>query len=97
MRRLVLRPEARAEIEEAALWYEEQRLGLSDGYISELEAVLHRVREAPLHFPEVESHVRRAPLHRFPYAVYFLLEEQAVVVVAVLHVRRNPEVWKRRV
>jgi plasmid stabilization system protein ParE len=40
--------------------------------------------------------VRRALLHTFPYAVYFHLSEETVLVLAVLHLRRNPKVWRGR-
>jgi len=39
---------------------------------------------------------RRAPLRRFPYAVFFALEGNLVIVTAVLHVRRDPAEWQRR-
>jgi plasmid stabilization system protein ParE len=40
--------------------------------------------------------VRRALLHQFPYGIYFLSEREAVVILAVLHSHRNPDVWKSR-
>jgi hypothetical protein len=39
--------------------------------------------------------VRRALLHRFPYSVYYLTEQEIVAVVAVVHQRRYPDTWKR--
>jgi hypothetical protein len=47
-------------------------------------------------FPEIFPGVRRALLHAFPYAVYLKPTEQAVIIVAVLHLSRNPTVWHRR-
>jgi hypothetical protein len=35
-------------------------------------------------------------LHAFPYAVYFRSQDDNVVVLAVLHLRRNPKVWRAR-
>ena len=43
------------------------------------------------------SDVRRALRQTFPYAVYFRTSDEAVVVLAVLHLRRNPKVWRWRV
>lgn len=93
---LLLRPEARLDIEEAVIWYDDQRLGLGDRLTAELSALLDRIRKTPLQFPIVGEGVRRGLLHKFPYAVYFLREENTVTVLAVLHQRRDPEVWKRR-
>jgi plasmid stabilization system protein ParE len=35
-------------------------------------------------------------MHRFPYAVYFLVDKDSSIVVAVLHQSRNPNTWKLR-
>ena len=43
-----------------------------------------------------DGSLRRALLHTFPYAVYFRTSDEAVVVLAVLHLRRNPKVWRGR-
>jgi plasmid stabilization system protein ParE len=42
------------------------------------------------------SGIRRALLRRFPYAVYFAVERDVVVILAVLHVSRDPAEWQRR-
>ncbi len=94
--RLLFRPEARLDIEDAALWYEDQRSNLGRRLADEITSLLDRIRKTPLQFPAVGEGVRRALLHRFPYAVYFLLEDNAVTVLAVLHQRRDPQFWKRR-
>lgn len=93
----LIRPEAQADIEESAFWYEDQRPGLGELFTAELFELIHRIAEFPRQFPSVGSPVRRGLLHRFPYAVYFLFEEETAVIIAVLHQRRDPAVWKGRV
>jgi plasmid stabilization system protein ParE len=93
----LIRPEARADIEQAAFWYEDQRPGLGELFTGELFELISRITEAPLQFPSIGHSVKRGLLHRFPYAVYFLVEIDQIVIVAVLHQRRNPAVWKNRV
>jgi plasmid stabilization system protein ParE len=39
---------------------------------------------------------RRALLKRFPYAVYFAVDNEIIVVLAVFHTSRDPESWRRR-
>jgi plasmid stabilization system protein ParE len=95
--RLLYRPEARLDIEEATGWYEDQRPGLGRRLADELIPLLDRIRKTPLQFPLAGNGVRRGLLNRFPYAVYFLHEHDAVTVLAVLHQRRDPEIWKRRI
>ena len=95
-RRLIVRPLAEADLEDAARWYEDERGGLSERFLSDVDRTIARIRERPFEFPAVSGDVRRALLHTFPYAVYFRTSDEAVVVLAVLHLRRNPKVWRTR-
>jgi plasmid stabilization system protein ParE len=95
-RRFIVRPLAEADLEDAARWYEDERAGLSERFLSDVDRTIARIRERPFEFPAVSGDVRRALLHTFPYAVYFRTSDEAVVMLAVLHLRRNPKVWRGR-
>ena len=94
--RLVVQPEAEADLDEAYLWYEKQRRGLGRELIECVEAVFERIRETPELHPVVHRNVRHTLVKRFPYVVCYVLEEDQVDVVAVFHGHRNPTVWKSR-
>ena len=94
---LEVRPEAQDDIEAAAVWYEAQREGLGERFVSEVDALMDRIQHHPLQFPLIEPAVRRGLLHSFPYAVYFVAEsEGGGVVLAVLHQHRDPKTWRDR-
>ena len=95
-RRWPVRPLAQADIDDAVTWYEGQQSGLGSRFLDGLDRVLKRIRETPLQFPSVSVEVRRALLHTFPYAVYFKATEQVIVILAVLHLRRDPRIWPTR-
>ncbi len=96
MRRLELRREAEDELFEAALHYERERRNLGLRFESEVDLTFRRAIENPLQFPEIERGVHRALVRVFPYGVFFLLDEPLVLVIAVLHLHRHPNAWKRR-
>jgi len=48
-----------------------------------------------LAFPRVHNETRRAVLSRFPYAIYFRVAEDEVVVLAI-HGRQHPSGWQTR-
>jgi hypothetical protein len=50
------------------IWYEAQREGLGERFVSEVDALIDRIRYHPLQFPVIEPPVRRGLLHCFPYA-----------------------------
>jgi plasmid stabilization system protein ParE len=95
-RRFIVRPLAEADLEDAARWYDAERARLSARFLGDVDRTFSRIAERPLQFPLVAGDVRRALLHTFPYAVYFRPSHDAIVVVAVLHLRRNRKVWRGR-
>ena len=89
----------------AARSYEQERPGLGERFLAELGESLDQIAVLPTRFRLVGHDVRRCALRRFPYAIYFSTEETketeeteepGVVVIAVLHRRRNPDVWQSR-
>jgi plasmid stabilization system protein ParE len=95
-RRIVVQPQSDLDIQAAAVWYEDQQAGLGTRFLDELDLVFQQIAGSPLQFPRLEGEVRRALLRRFPYGVYFLAESEEVKVLAVLHLHRQPDMWKSR-
>ena len=96
-RRLLIRPEAEADLVEARQWYEARRQGLGDDFLLCVDAKLATIQRHPALFPIVRKNVRRAPLRRFPYGVFYIAEERTIAVVAVFHLARDPARWQARV
>ena len=84
-----VRPEAELDTLLAARWYEGQRTGLGSKFIEEIGRLVVSLSDNALLYPRRSSGLRRAASRRFPYAVYFRLEGSVVVVVSVLHMRRD--------
>jgi len=97
MRQIVFRQQARCELDNAGDWYEQERAGLGLEFFAEIDRLLHRITINPDQFQILYRNTRKAVARRFPYCVYFRERNQHIVVVAVFHSARNPEVWKRRV
>lgn len=96
-RRLVFRPEADLEINEAAEWYEARGQGLAVEFLRVLDACIESIRRDPLLYPVVHGQARRAMLRRFPYGVVYTVVEVEVVIIACFHSRRDPKHWQDRV
>jgi plasmid stabilization system protein ParE len=93
---LTLRPEADEDVRAAAMWYDTERPGLGTEFTRAAGALFASLEREPLLSPIAEGDVRRALLRRFPYAVYFTVDAEGVLVLACLHVRRDPHEWQRR-
>jgi len=95
-RPVIFRPAAAREVLEAERWFEEHQPDLGRRFRASVDQTVERVREFPLAFPVVHGQKRRALVPRFPYAIYFALINDTVVVAGVVHGHRDPEVWRSR-
>ena len=87
---------ARVELLDAQDWYEAQQSGLGSRFRGEVESVVQRLLDNPLQFPVVFHDIHRARLRKFPYALFFRVETDALVVIACFHGSRDPQQWQRR-
>jgi plasmid stabilization system protein ParE len=93
---MIIRPEAEADLVNARDWYERQREGLGAAFLLCVEEVLERIGRTPEMCTAVYRDVRRALTRRFPYAVYYRVAGNEVVVLGMLHTRRDPHEWQSR-
>jgi toxin ParE1/3/4 len=102
MRRVRLEAKAKAELQAAIAWHEEQAPGLGTMLWESVDDVLRRLKKTPdgsTTVPGVppELGVRRAFTRRFPYAVVFIVQGDDVKVIAIAHSSRRPNYWLNRV
>ncbi len=76
-------------------WYEQQRTGLGEEFLSEVGRTFDAIERFPEAFRRVHGEVRRANMSRFPYAVFFRVDPRHLLVLAVVHTARDPSLWPR--
>ncbi|MFN2315920.1 MAG: type II toxin-antitoxin system RelE/ParE family toxin [Gemmatimonadales bacterium] len=94
--RLLLRPEAHADLEEAFQWYEQRSIGLGHEYLRVVRVALAGVERAPDAAPVILDDIRRVGVRRFPYFIYYVARASDTSVIGVLHGRRDPQRWQSR-
>ena len=94
--RLFVRKVARADMAEAFAWYEERHAGLGHEFLDAVSDAFVPGEAQPQRFVVAIDDIRMAPLHRFPYIIYFVALPRQTSVLAVVHGRRSPRVWQRR-
>jgi plasmid stabilization system protein ParE len=95
-RQVIVRPEARRELYEAFHWYEDRRAGLGEDLLLVVDAAIEQIRRAPETYPVVHRNVRRVLTKRFPYGVFYVVEPERIVVLAIFHGRRDPRILRKR-
>jgi plasmid stabilization system protein ParE len=95
--RVVVRPEAEADMAEGFDWYEDRRDGLGQEFLAEVKAVFKMIEDNPLRHAVMYRNVRRALVRKFPYKVFYYLEADRAEVIGVVHAKRHPRFWQQRV
>ena len=89
-------PEAEAEMIEAAAYYEGQQHGLGRRFLGSVQDALTRIVASPHLYPIVDLDVRRCLTKTFPFGVLFRIQLGKIVIMAVMHLNRDPDYWKGR-
>jgi toxin ParE1/3/4 len=76
---LIVSQNAQADISQAATWYEHQRKGLGLDFILAVEAELSSITRTPLHNRELRLRYRRGIVKRFPYAIFYRMENKTIM------------------
>lgn len=92
---LIVRPEAEQDLSEAFHWYERRRTGLGHDFLLQVDAGFRFLERTPLVFPAIYRRIRRHLIKRFPYKIFYLVEETTVVILAVVYSGRDPQ-WIRK-
>jgi toxin ParE1/3/4 len=61
-----------------------------------VEATVEAIQQNPLQFAEVYRNRRRAGVRRFPYGIFFEVQDHRILVIACFHGKRNPKRWRSR-
>ena len=96
-----LLPDAEAEAQATAQWYEDQQAGLGEQFLAAFVDGILQVERHPSRFPRVERlrvkrEIRRCMLGRFPYSIVYEVRERDLLILAVAHAKRRPNYWRKR-
>jgi plasmid stabilization system protein ParE len=91
-----LTPEADLDTQQAIRWYDDRSRELGDDFLRKVNACITSIEKNPEKYPLVHDQMRRALVQRFPYEVIYEIENDEIIVYAIYHCARDPEIWKRR-
>jgi plasmid stabilization system protein ParE len=92
-----LHPDAEEELSEAIRYYEDVEPGLGQDFAVEIYSAVQRAVANPRAWTVLDGEVRRSLVRRFPYGVLYAEDDGGILVVAVMHLHREPGYWKGRV
>ncbi|MBX9927149.1 MAG: type II toxin-antitoxin system RelE/ParE family toxin [Hyphomicrobiaceae bacterium] len=69
---------------------------LGSRFQADLEGAVARIVQFPHAHPPLRGGFRRSLLTRFPYHIIYRVEDDAIRIYAVAHLKRRPGYWRRR-
>lgn len=91
-----LTPPAKSDLRQIKRHYEEQRPGTGKRFLDEAWERIQRILLHPHAAPIAKGKVRKAKVGRFKINIYYFIRNDEIVVIAVMHQRRHPDAWKKR-
>ena len=96
MKIVKLHPLAEEEMIQAAGFYESQQSGLGKRFLIAVQDGMNRMAINPRLYPVIYLDVRRCLVKTFPFSIIFREKRDKLVVMAVMHMLRDPDYWKTR-
>lgn len=97
--KIKLLPIVYSDLKKAKKWYFDKSEDLADEFKIEVDKEIDYIGEYPENYQRKYKELRQSLVTRFPYAIFYLVEEEKkqVVIFGVLHTSRNPEIIRKRV
>jgi plasmid stabilization system protein ParE len=87
---------AQAELAEAVAYYDSQEQGLGSQFAEEVRRTIQRILQYPEAWSSISKRTRRGRTGKFPYGIIYQIRSNVVLIVAVMHLHREPRTWKSR-
>lgn len=85
-----------AELEAAVFYYESIDVELGERLLNAAEVTVAEIKTRPEMPREFAGGIRKARLKRFPYAMVYKATGDSLLIIAFMHLHREPGYWSQR-
>ncbi|MCP4217031.1 MAG: type II toxin-antitoxin system RelE/ParE family toxin [bacterium] len=89
-------PQAKKELKDAVKYYNVCGAGLGFVFFQEVQATIQRILQYPKSWTKLSKKTRQCLTRRYPYAVIFQEVDAGIIIIAVMHLKRKPGYWLKR-
>lgn len=97
MNKVIFINKASEELHDVVRYYNNERQGLGFEFANEVKATLSRICFYPETWLEIDPGIRKCIVKRFPYALLYIYENSQIIIIAIMHMKRKPDYWKKRI
>lgn len=81
--------DALLDMQESFIWYEDQKEGLGDEFLESVYRSTEKILKNPYLYQFRYKEIRIKIVTRFPYRIFFVIQERTIIIHAVLRMSRN--------
>lgn len=93
--RLVIKPIVFADADEAVVYYEKNN-GFRKTFYNSFLSTLTKIQSNPSTYSYIKNPVRRCKVEKFPYKIFYTIENNTILVIGISHAKRSNAFVKRR-
>ena len=89
--KLIISKIALEEISDAKEFYNLQQKNLGNTFYNDIKKLIENIKSFPNLYPNITNEIKRSLLHRFPYSVFYSIENDVILILSVAHQHRKPQ------
>ena len=91
---LQFHPDVEEDLASIYSWYEQQTIGLGENFLQSFYYSVELITKKPKLYVRNYGEYRRCLLHKFPYSIYYKINEKSIVIMGCFHYARDPKKLK---
>ena len=88
--------EAESDFDKSYDYYYDISPDIGDAFFKSINACFEAIQELPLSYQVIHRNIRRFTLKRFPFVIYYVVDNQTIKIITIFHTSRNPKIWSER-
>ncbi len=91
--------DAKIDIRDSKTWYKNKKNGLEKHFAEVIKTTIINIQQNPFIYALRYRNIRIAYTKTFPYGVHFYINEQKkqIIIIAIIHNSRNPNISTNRI
>src|SRR6185503_2702935 len=83
------------EVVEICDWYDHRRPKLGDEFEASFNYTVSLILKLPKGYPSLEKNIHKVSIERFPYNIFYIMENEMILIIGVLHHSRSKKYLKK--
>lgn len=89
--------EAEVDFDSSYEYYFEESPTVADAFFQKLNFAFNIIKQNPYSFSIIHKNIRKYVIKKFPFVIYYTVNDPIIKVIAIFHTSRHPEIWNDRI